>query len=292
MAAGAALAGLAALSPRRAISGPGPAPMVIRPAPAEAQLLPADEPRTRVWAYNGTVPGPLIRVRQGETVRARLENGIPSPTTIHWHGIRIDNAMDGVAGLTQDAVETGGAFDYAFTAPDAGTFWYHPHNRSWEQVARGLHGILIVDEPEPPRVDHDVVLVFDDWRIDDRGQIDEASFGNMHDWSHAGRLGNAFTVNGRAARDIPVRTGERVRLRLCNTANARVMNLRLEDHAPTVIATDGQPVTPYPLGDSRITLAPGAAAGPDGRHDPGSGLPRRHYRGHGRRTAGGRRLRL
>ncbi len=257
--AGAALAGLSVLSPRRARSSPSPIPdpMTLRPAPAEAQLLPDDEPRTRVWAYNGSVPGPLIRAGQGETVRARLENGIESPTTIHWHGVRIDNAMDGVAGLTQDAVGAGGVLDYTFTVPDAGTFWYHPHNRSWEQVARGLYGVLVVDEAEPPRVDQDAVLVFDDWRIDERGQIDEASFGNMHDWSHGGRLGNALTVNGRPALEIPVRAGERVRLRLCNTANARVMNLRIEDHAPMVIATDGQPVAPYPLGDSQITLAPG-----------------------------------
>ena len=254
---GSALVGLAALPPGGTLAGSNTAATIIRPTPSDVQLLPGDEPRTRVWAYNGTVPGPLIRARQGETVRARLENGIQSPTTIHWHGIRIHNAMDGVAGLTQDAVAAGDAFDYAFSVPDAGTFWYHPHNRSWRQVARGLYGVLIVDEPEPPHVDQDVVLVFDDWRIDEQGQIDEASFGNMHDWSHAGRLGNAFTVNGRAAEEIPVRTGERVRLRLCNTANARVMNLRLEGLAPTVIATDGQPVTPYPLGDTRITLAPG-----------------------------------
>lgn len=254
---GATLAGLAALSPGWALGASNRSPIILRPSRADVQLLLDGEPRTRVWAYNTTVPGPLLRVRQGETVRARLQNGIDSPTTIHWHGVRIDNAMDGVAGLTQEAVATGDSFDYTFTPPDAGTFWYHPHNRSWEQVARGLYGVLVVDEPDPPPVDQDAILALDDWRIDEHGQIDDASFGSMHDRSHAGRLGNAFTVNGRSVQDIPVRSGERLRLRLCNTANARVMNLALEQHEPTVIATDGQPVAPRALGDGRITLAPG-----------------------------------
>jgi len=146
-------------------------------------------------------------VRQGETVRVRLENDLPQPTTIHWHGIRIDNAMDGVAGLTQPAVEPGGSFDYAFKVPDAGTFWYHPHNLSWEQVARGLYGPLIVDEPDPPEVDQDIALVFDDWRLDETGQIHEASFAAMMDWSHAGRLGNVLTINGQDLMDVPVVAG-------------------------------------------------------------------------------------
>jgi len=196
-------------------------------------------------------------VRQGETVRVRLENDLPQPTTIHWHGIRIDNAMDGVAGLTQPAVEPGGSFDYAFKVPDAGTFWYHPHNLSWEQVARGLYGPLIVDEPDPPEVDQDIALVFDDWRLDETGQIHEASFAAMMDWSHAGRLGNVLTINGQDLMDVPVVAGQRVRLRICNTANARILNLRFEDHAHTVIAIDGQPVPPFPLEDGAMAIMPG-----------------------------------
>ncbi|MGI9414632.1 MAG: multicopper oxidase domain-containing protein, partial [Hyphomicrobiales bacterium] len=80
---------------------------------------------TEIWGYDGSVPGPTIRCRRGEPVHVRLVNQLGEPTTIHWHGLRIDNAMDGVVGLTQDAVEPGGSFDYVFTPPDAGSFWYH-----------------------------------------------------------------------------------------------------------------------------------------------------------------------
>ncbi len=254
--AGATLAAVA-LPVRRRANAVATAPTVIRARPGKAQLLPDGEPKTAIWGFDGRVPGPVVRARQGETVRVRLQNDLPQPTTIHWHGIRIDNAMDGVAGLTQQAVPPGGHFDYVFNVPDAGTFWYHPHNLSWEQVARGLYGLLIVDEADPPAVDQDIALVFDDWRLDETGQIHEASFGAMMDWSHAGRLGNTLTINGLDLAEIPVMAGQRLRLRVCNTANARILNLRFEDHAHTVIAIDGQPVSPFELEDGAFRIMPG-----------------------------------
>ena len=147
-------------------------PVDLEPQPSEAQLLPKEQPPTAVWSYNGQVPGPILRLPQGARLDVRLINRLPQPTTVHWHGIRIDNAMDGVAGLTQAAVPPGERFDYSFTVPDAGTYWYHPHNRSWEQVARGLSGLLIVGEKDPPAVDQDLVLVVDDWRLGENGAID------------------------------------------------------------------------------------------------------------------------
>ncbi|MGF1594418.1 MAG: multicopper oxidase family protein [Kiloniellaceae bacterium] len=246
--------------PRLPAAAQSTEPRLLTAAPGEAQLLEAGRPKTRVWAYDGTTPGPLLRVRQGEEVNVRLVNNLPQPTTLHWHGIRIDNAMDGVPHLTQHAVQPGESFDYRFTVPDAGTFWYHPHDRSWEQVARGLYGLLVVDEALPYAVDQDVAIVADDWRLDDDGQIDEASFGHMMDWSHAGRLGNTLTLNGHDLLDIPVVSGERLRLRLCNTCNARVLELRLEDHEVWLIALDGQPVAPRTLDDGYLRLAPGERA--------------------------------
>ena len=167
---------------------------------ARTRIAPEPYPETDVWRYalagkTGGGTGPVIRARQGDTLSLRLENGVPAATSVHWHGIRIDNAMDGVPGLTQAPVGPGETFDYTFDLPDAGTYWYHSHVDSVQQIARGLHGPLIIDEETPPDVDEDIVLVLDDWRLDDQAQIIE-DFGNRHDMSHAGRTGNVVTTNG------------------------------------------------------------------------------------------------
>ncbi len=226
----------------------------------KAHLLETGQPETPIWGYNGRVPGQEIRTPQGKPFAADLLNALPQPTTIHWHGIRIDNAMDGVANLTQAPVAANKTFAYRFTPPDAGTYWYHPHNRTWEQLARGLYGPFIVEEEKPPTVDQDLVLMFDDWRIGDDGAIDEASFGNFHDLSHSGRLGNILTVNGAFTHDVPVKAGQRVRLRLINAANARVISVGFGGHSPIVVALDGQPVDPFKPSGGEIQLAPAQRA--------------------------------
>lgn len=232
---------------------------VLRAAPATASLG-GDLPDTDVWAYDGSIPGPVLRAKQGERLEVRFENALPQPSSIHWHGIRIANAMDGVSGLTQAPVAPGESFDYDFALPDAGTYWYHPHNRTWEQMARGLSGALIVEETNPPEVDRDLVLVVDDWWLDEDGKIDEASFGSMRDWSHAGRRGNWPTVNGRYRPDIPVARNERLRLRIVNTANATIMALALKGFDGRLVALDGQPLAEAePLPDL-LTLAPAQRA--------------------------------
>jgi FtsP/CotA-like multicopper oxidase with cupredoxin domain len=226
----------------------------------KARLLEAPEPLTDVWGYDGGVPGPLLRAAQGKPFGIELVNELAEPTTVHWHGIRIDNAMDGVANLTQPPVAAGKTFDYRFSPPDAGTYWYHPHNRTWEQMARGLYGMLIVEEPDPPAVDADLPLVFDDWRLGDDGQIDARSFGAIHDKAHAGRLGNVLTLNGKPADTIEVLTGDRLRLRLLNAANARVMAIEFEGHSPIIAALDGQPVPPFAPDGNVVLLAPSQRA--------------------------------
>ncbi len=231
-------------------------PTILTAAPGDAPLV-DHRKQTSVWAYNTQVPGPVLRAAQGSEVRVRLRNRLPIATTIHWHGVRIANAMDGVGDLTQPPVAPGSEFDYAFVVPDAGTFWYHPHFRSADAVARGLYGLLIVDEPDPPQVDRDVPLVLDDWRLNDDDELDLASMGNLHDAAHEGRLGNVLSVNGLPAPDINVSTGERLRLRLANTANSRVMTLAFGALRPQLIAFDGQPVSPRETTDGRLVLAPG-----------------------------------
>ena len=190
-----------------------------------ARLIPLDDIDTAVWQYNQQTPGPVIRIKQGDTLQVSFTNKLPQPTTVHWHGLRIDNRMDGVPGMTQPLIQPGEQFTYEFTPPDAGTFWYHTHNRSWEQLARGLHGVLVVEENEPIEVDQDLVLIIDDWLLDRQGNIEESNLGALHDWAHSGRMGNTLTVNGQSAPELPVISGERIRLRLVNVANSSTLPL-------------------------------------------------------------------
>lgn len=220
-------------------------------------LVGAGHPDTAVWSYNGTVPGPELRFKQGERLRIEVENALPVETTVHWHGIRLPNAMDGVPGVTQKPISRGGRFLYEFDLPDAGTFWYHPHLGSPEQVARGLYGALIVEERNAPPVDRDVVWVLSDWRLDREARIVE-NFGNPMDASHAGRIGNTVTVNGAILESFSVRAGERIRLRLINASNARIYGLEFEGHEPQLIALDGHPLEPR--ASARLVLGPGMRA--------------------------------
>jgi len=207
---------------------------------------------------DSTVPGPEIRVRQGDRLHIKVENALDDETTVHWHGMRVPNEMDGVPHLTQAPIAPGVRFVYEFEAQDAGTFWYHPHQRSFEQVGRGLYGPLIVEEPEPPRVDREMVWMLDDWRLTEEAEI-AGDFGGFMDMSHAGRLGNTVTINGRSPDTVAVRTGERIRLRLINAANARIFALDFGPLAVQVIALDGQPVAPHAPG-GRVVLGPAMRA--------------------------------
>jgi len=223
--------------------------------PGQTRFTGPDGPATSVWTYNDAVPGPLLRLRQGQPVRITVENGLQEDTTVHWHGIRLPNAMDGVPGLTQKPIGPGERFVYEFTPPDAGTFWYHPHADSLVQLGRGLAGPLIVDEREPVAVDRDLLWLLQDWRLAKDGQI-AGGFGSMMDASMSGRVGNQITINGRSPTNLRVRSGERIRLRLANAALARMMALRFEGHRPVVIAVDGQPCDPHEPENGRLMLAP------------------------------------
>jgi FtsP/CotA-like multicopper oxidase with cupredoxin domain len=231
----------------------------LRPQPGRVRLVPEPYRDTAVWCFNRKVPGPEIRVRQGDQVKVVVENDLSEETTVHWHGMRVRNAMDGVPHLTQQPISAGSRFVYEFDAVDAGTFWYHPHQRSFEQVGRGLYGPLIVEEREPLPVDRDITWVLDDWRLLRSAEI-AGGFGDMHDMSHAGRIGNTVTINGTMPETFEVHQGERIRLRLINAANARIFGLEFDGHTPTVIALDGQPVTPHVPAGNRVVLGPAMRA--------------------------------
>ena len=234
------LAGASALAVLPKTGGAAPAPRIIEARAGKVQVVQGDYPETEIWGYDGGVPGPPIQARQGETVSRTLLNSLPQPTAIHWHGLRVPNDMDGVPGLTQDAVQTGGEFLYELPLKDAGTYWYHSHNQSTEQVARGLYGVILVDEAEIPEVDHDITVLLDDWRLSQKAQIAE-DFGAMHDWTHAGRMGNYVHAH---LSPLPsgLQRNQRLRLRFVNVATDRIMAVSLRGLTGKLVAHDGMPV--------------------------------------------------
>lgn len=217
---------------------------------------------TPLWGYNGTTPGPLLRFRRGETVTIDVANSLPESTTVHWHGVRVPHAMDGVPHITQPPIKPGERFRYQFAVPDSGTYWYHPHHRSFEQVGRGLFGGLIVEEEKPIEVDRDVAWLIADLLLDPASGA-HAPFGRISEHAAEGRLGNLITINGEVSGPdhfMDVRAGERIRMRLINAATARVFRLRFDRHVPTVIAYDGQAITPHVPDGSSVLLGPGMRA--------------------------------
>ncbi len=189
-----------------------------------------------MYGYNGQFPGPTLKAKQGSTFTVNVKNMIDQPTTVHWHGIRLQNKFDGADGVTQKAIEPGDSFTYTVTVPDEGIFWYHPHVREDIQQDMGLYGLLHVtsnDTDAYPPVDREVYLAVDDLQIDAEGN--PTPFGST-DASQAlmGRFGNAYLVNGTpillgSDQDPPpsmqVRSGEVVRFHVLNAANTRTFNL-------------------------------------------------------------------
>src|SRR5260370_552765 len=168
---------LTSVLPPRLVSAGASSEKTLVAAEGRVRITPEPYPQTDVWCYGGNVPGPEIRLRQGDTLRVSVENRLAQDTTVHWHGLRIPNAMGGAPYVTQPQIQPEESFVYQFTVPDAGTYWYHPHAHSAEQVGRGLMGALIIDEPQPLPVDRDVVWVLGDFRLEDNASI-AAGFNN------------------------------------------------------------------------------------------------------------------
>ena len=248
-----------ALPPALAQTAAGGAPLKLRASAFTQAIRPGV--RSDVWGFNGSVPGPVLRFRKGDLARVAVTNDLPrkAATTVHWHGIRVPNAMDGVPQVTQAPIPVGATFNYEFRVPDAGTYWYHPHQMSFEQVARGMFGTLIVEEDKPIEVDRELVWVLSDVKLQPGGrQVND--FGRMQDLGGGGRLGNVFTLNGRQTgreNRVAVRSGERIRLRLVNTATARIFLLDFRGQKPMVVSYDGQAVEPHPVPQGLLLLGPG-----------------------------------
>lgn len=183
---------------------------------------------TRLWSYAGSLPGPLIRAKVGDRLVVHFTNHLPEPTTIHWHGLRISAAMDGVPDHPHPPVAPGESFVYDFVLPDAGTYWYHPHFNSAAQLGNGLYGALVVDpdEPEPEGLGDELVLVLSDVGIADDGSLKDAEAGG--DLAGLfGREGNVLLVNGRVRPTLGARIGKRQRWRIVNAAKSRYFQLEI-----------------------------------------------------------------
>jgi FtsP/CotA-like multicopper oxidase with cupredoxin domain len=227
--------------------------VVLRAAPERLELLPGKT--TTIEAYGGSLPGPLIHAKRGDRLQVHFENALTEASTIHFHGIRVPNAMDGVPDVTQPAVPPGGSFDYAFDLPDAGLFWYHPHDDSLVQVGSGLYGAILVDDPdEPAELGDETVLVLSDMSLDDTGALVPPS--TDPNAVIAGSEGNVVLVNGRVHPELRVESGRRQRLRLVNAARARYFSLSLAGHTFLQIGSDGGRLS-EPQSVENPLLAPG-----------------------------------
>lgn len=243
----------------------------------------------RTWSYGDGVPGPMLRGSAGEVLRLRVDNQLPQPTTVHWHGLAIRNDMDGVPNLTQPEIAAGDAMDYEFALPTPGTFFYHAHHGV--QRERGLHGPLIIDDPrEPGNYDEEFVVLLDDWTD---GTGDGSAPEDILSYLRAGGQGSKYRtpvtagavpsamappapmgapapvttqlagdvqypfhlLNGRlptAPHTFNARPGQRARIRLINASGATVYRVALGGHRLTVTDSDGYPVAPVTVDTLRI----------------------------------------
>ncbi|WP_037986020.1 multicopper oxidase family protein [Thalassobacillus devorans] len=216
------------------------------------------------WTYNGTVPGEPLRVTEGDFVRINLKNELDVPVTIHWHGVLLPNKMDGVPGLTQNAVQPGETFTYEYIAEDAGTYWYHSHQHSSTQVDKGLYGSLVVEEKEK-EYDRDEFYILDEWAVNQEKR-DMSNMGGMMMGAMSGdgeadtqQMYDTFTVNGKSGEGIDplvIKEGETARLRFVN-AGFQQHQLVFPKGSMKVIANDAEKVNGKKGSSNVLEIAPG-----------------------------------
>ncbi|KHK99866.1 copper oxidase [Microbacterium mangrovi] len=240
---------------------------------AEPVTLDLGGKTAKTWAYRGASAGTPLRGNVGDTLKVAFTNDLPDPSSVHWHGLALRNDMDGVPHLTQQAIQPGGTFDYEFTLPAPGTYWFHPHVGT--QLDRGLHAPLIIDDPQE-RADYDRewIIVLDDW-LDGITATPDEVLGELrrgmmdHGGSDMGamRMGNTlmgatspllggdagdvyyprYLINGRPANDpetFTAKPGERIRLRVINVGGDTAFRFGVVGHRLTITHTDGFPVQP------------------------------------------------
>jgi FtsP/CotA-like multicopper oxidase with cupredoxin domain len=218
------------------------------------------ETRVRMLGYNGSIPGPTLKVQQGSELIVHVTNNGDLDTTVHWHGLRLENRYDGVPHETQAPIPVGGEFTYRVQFPDAGLYWYHPHIREDYTQELGLYGNILVvpaDSGYWPPVDRDFIVTLDDLLVEE-GRI--APF-SPTETSHAamGRFGNVFLTSGDPDLRLEARAGQVVRLWLTNTANTRVFNVTVPGARMKLVGGDSGRVEQEEF-VSEVLLAPSERA--------------------------------
>lgn len=215
-------------------------------------ILPGN--KTKVLNYNDQLPGPMLHARVGDRIIVHFKNELTEATTVHWHGLRISDTMDG-SPLIQDPVEPGASFTYDFVVPDAGTFWYHTHLHQIQQFERGLYGSIVVHETEFPKFSAERIFVADDMRLTASNQI--AGFATSGPDIGMGRVGNTLLVNGKGEpAKSTIARGAIERWRFVMATNSLAFGLKMRGADVRVIATDGG-LLPEPFTLDRVEVAPG-----------------------------------
>ncbi len=226
----------------------------------EWNILPDEQ--VEAYAFNRQVPGPRLRVTEGDRVRINVENDLPEATSVHWHGMILPNRMDGAAEVTQRPIEPGASFTYEFTAGVPGTYFYHSHKEPDRQQGLGMYGALIVDPKDPARdaaydYDHEVVIQLQEW-LERDGYTYPAMI-------MEGALPNYFTINGKSYPEteaIDMEVGERLRIRFIGSNNNFVHPMHVHGGPFEIVETDGN-VVPE---DARL-LKDTVNVGPGERYD-------------------------
>ncbi|MBN4046054.1 multicopper oxidase family protein [Nitrosarchaeum koreense] len=192
----------------------------------------------QMYGYNGQTPGPLLLVTQGDEISVTFKNNLDVPTTVHWHGLRLDIANDGVPGITQEPILPGDTFVYQLRFPDSGIFLYHPHVRTEMQMELGLYGNILV-EPKVqniPTIDYQIPLILDDISLTKQGiqEFDPDIVTN----TLMGRFGNTMLINGETNYSLQLTQGDVVRFYLTNTANTRTFDFGIEEQKIKLVADD------------------------------------------------------
>lgn len=202
------------------------------------------------WGYNGRTPGPTIEAVEGDRVRIYVTNRLPEGTTVHWHGVRLPNGMDGVAGLTQPKIEPGETYRYEFTLKNRGTFMYHPHFDEMTQMALGMMGMFVVQPRGAKLADKEFCLMLNEWKIPAGASRPDPNA--MSDF-------NVLTFNGKvfpATAPLVVQKGDRVRLRIGNLSPMDHHPIHLHGFASRIVATDGGEIPPSAQWPETSALVP------------------------------------